>query len=370
MRNSLRPFESRILQMKSSRDRTIVPAMQATAGNPVSRTLEALQEWLEREKSRGRSAIAIRPDTERLLSELPLLCMRRAEELRQEAPAASTAVSGSPAAPIAAAPQRSASAPHEPRPHAVPAAPAPAANPASSEGGPIEIDGLTIAPPPGGVRTEEWAREQLRALYREAKGCERCRALGTLRDTLVFAAGNPCADILFVGEAPGAEEEKEKRPFVGPAGQKLNQILQAMGLSREAVYITNIVKYRPKKGDGRLQGSSNRKPDATEMDASIRFVRAEIAVVAPRVIVALGLTAAEGLLQRGGTISGFRGTLHDFEGVPVVVTYHPSFLLRQESESDAERARSMKRRVWEDMLRAMEAAAMPITEKQRGFFQC
>jgi len=139
-------------------------------------------------------------------------------------------------------------------------------------------------------------------------------------------------------------------------------------LSRDDVYISNIVKFRPKKGDGRFQGSSNRKPDQAEMASCISFIRAEIEVVQPKVIVALGGTAAEGLLERGGTISALREQLHEFAGVPVVVTYHPSFLLRQESEPDQEKAKAMKRRVWEDMLRAMDLLGMPVSEKQRGFF--
>ncbi len=233
----------------------------------------------------------------------------------------------------------------------------------SSRGGPSSGNVEEI-----GNRTEKWAREQLNSIFREVKGCTECRQLGTLRETIVFASGNPMADLMFVGEAPGVEEEKARKPFVGESGKKLDQIVKVMGLDREAVYFSNIVKFRPKKGDGRFQGTSDRKPDATEMSASIKYIRAEIEVIRPKVIVALGATAAEGLLEVGGAMSSLRGATHEFAGVPVIVTYHPSFLLRQEGEGDPAKAMAMKRRVWEDMLRVMELLEMPISDKQRGFF--
>lgn len=226
----------------------------------------------------------------------------------------------------------------------------------------------TVSPQPAPKQGEKWVRQQLNEIFREVKRSEECRALGTLFETVVFAVGNPQADLMFVGEAPGAEEEKQRKPFVGPAGQKLTQIIQAMGYSREDVYISNIVKFRPKKGDGRFQGSSNRKPDPTEMAACMPFIRREIEVVRPKVIVALGLTAAEGLLEVGGTLSSLRNGVHTFQGVPVIVTYHPSYLLRQEGEGDPVKAKRAKRAVWEDMLRAMEILEIPISEKQRNFF--
>jgi len=217
-------------------------------------------------------------------------------------------------------------------------------------------------------KDEKWVRAQLNAIFKDAKSSKQCRNLGTLRDQIVFAVGNPMADLMFVGEAPGSEEEKERKPFVGPAGRKLDQIIGAMGLKREDVYVSNIVKFRPKKGDGRFQGTSNRKPESTEMAASIQYIRREIEVVRPKAIVALGGTAAEGLLEVGGSVSSLRNQVHDFHGVPVVVTYHPSFLLRQEREGDAQKAMAMKRRVWEDILKVMELLEMPISEKQRGYF--
>ncbi len=217
-------------------------------------------------------------------------------------------------------------------------------------------------------RTEEWCRQQLNAIFFQVKGAPEPRALGTLFETVVFATGNPCAEIVFVGEAPGSEEEKQRKPFVGPAGQKLDQIVKAMGLSREQVYISNIVKFRPKMGDGRFQGTRNRPPTQEEMACCLPYIRAEIEVVRPRVIVALGRTAAEGLLEKGGAIAAFRQAAHQFAGIPVVVTYHPSYLLRQEAASPEE-GRQAKRAVWEDMLLAMELAGLPVSERQRTYFQ-
>lgn len=314
------------------------------AENPIARGLGLLANYLEREKARGQAFISLSPEAEETLGNLPSIFSRASLRAREE-----------------------------------PAAPArPAASATPGEGESISpASAMAASEPPAGAsrrdseeeRSEAWVREQLNLIFREVKQSERCRSLGTLRDTVVFATGNPMADLMFVGEAPGAEEEKQRKPFVGPAGRKLTQIIEAMGLSRDDVYISNIVKYRPKKGDGRFQGNSNRKPDLTEMEACLPFLHREIELVAPGVIVALGGTAAEGLLERGGSISQLRRETHETRGVPVVVTYHPSFLLRQESESDPRKAKEMKRLVWKDMLRAMDLAGLPVTEKQRGYFR-
>lgn len=314
--------------------------------NVIAAGLSALAGILEREKFRGLETVALSPGAEQLLRNLP-------QQFK------------SPASGSAPAPKRSM-----------------APEPSISSGNAPEAVTATVVPPPrsdeerahpvsevsGGERTEAWAREELNRIFKAVKNCPECRSLGTLFETVVFASGNPRADIMFVGEAPGAEEEKLKKPFVGPAGQKLEQILKAMGLRREEVYISNIVKFRPKKGDGRFQGSSNRPPQPDEMAASLKYIRAEIGVVRPKVIVALGRTAAEGLLEKGGTLASFRNGDHEFEGIPVIVTYHPSYLLRQEAESDPEQARQAKRAVWEDMLKVMEGAGISISEKQRAYF--
>ncbi len=199
---------------------------------------------------------------------------------------------------------------------------------------------------------------KLEGIKRQAATWAPARALGTLRDTMVFAAGNPDAKIMMIGEAPGYYEEKEGQPFVGPAGQKLNDILKAMGLFREEIYISNLVKFRP--GIPK-QTTNNRKPSPEEMAACLPLVMAEIEIVQPALIIALGGTAAEGLLKLEGTVGSMRGKWHELSNIPARVTYHPSYLL-QSSSNDVKRA------LWEDMLAVMEKLGMPISEKQRGFF--
>ena len=227
---------------------------------------------------------------------------------------------------------------------------------------------LRDAPPPEAKKVEmlEVAgvtiEEKLAALREMAETWEPARTMESLRKTMVFAVGNPQATLMFVGEAPGAEEEKLREPFVGPAGQKLTAIIKAMGLDRPKVYISNICKFRPAMEN---QGSGNRKPSAEEMRACQPFVLKEIDLIKPKVIVALGATAAEGL-GIPGTVGGLRGKFHSTSGIPTMVTYHPSYLLREEQTGDGIRA---KRAVWEDMLKVMEKLGLPISEKQRGYFQ-
>ena len=204
------------------------------------------------------------------------------------------------------------------------------------------------------------AAEKIASLASIAESWQPARALGSLRDTMVFSTGNPEADFMLVGEAPGFQEEQKREPFVGPAGEKLNQILKAMGLAREKVYISNVCKFRPAT---RNQTTNNRKPSPEEMATSLPFVKAEIDVVKPRVIVALGGSAAQGLLGSEKPIGQLRDSWHQFQGIPLRVTYHPSYLLRQEE------GLGEKRKVWEDMLAIMEKLGLPVSEKQRGYFK-
>jgi DNA polymerase len=218
----------------------------------------------------------------------------------------------------------------------------------------------TPAAPPLQVTAEGASKvERLASLRQQAANWAPARSLGTLRETMVFATGNPDARIMLVGEAPGYEEEKKGEPFVGPAGQKLDDILKAMGLSRNEVYISNIVKFRPATA---RQTTNNRKPAPQEMAACLPFIHAEIGIVRPACIIAMGGTAAEGLLDLTGPVTSMRGLWHDFKGIRVRVTYHPSYLL----QSGANLA--IKRQVWEDMLAVMEELGMPISARQRGFF--
>lgn len=204
--------------------------------------------------------------------------------------------------------------------------------------------------------------EKIASLAAMAESWETARQLGTLRQTMVFSVGDPNAKLMLIGEAPGVEEERQREPFVGPAGQKLTGILKAMGLERSQVYISNICKFRPAMDN---QGNGNRAPSDQEMTACLPFVLTEIDVIRPQIIVALGATASKGLGIEG-PVGRLRGKFHDFRGTPIMVTYHPSYILREEKLNGGMQA---KRQVWEDMLQVMERLSMPISEKQRGFFK-
>lgn len=233
---------------------------------------------------------------------------------------------------------------------------------------PAEASGILERPPePAKPRvglltpTGETNAEKIASLVAMAETWEPARQLGSLRQTMVFSVGDPNAKLMLIGEAPGAEEERQREPFVGPAGQKLTSILKAMGLERSQVYISNICKFRPAMDN---QGSANRVPTEQEMAACLPFVLTEIDILRPQVIVALGATASKGLGLEG-SVGRLRGKFHEFQGTPIMVTYHPSYILREENLNGAMQA---KRQVWEDMLQVMERLGMSISAKQRGFF--
>lgn len=201
--------------------------------------------------------------------------------------------------------------------------------------------------------------EKLQSLQKQAETWAPARALGTLRESLVFASGNPDAQIMLLGDAAGYHEEKEAQPFVGPAGQKLTDILKAMSLRREDVYLSNLVKFRPSM---QRQTTNNRKPSPAEMAACLPILLAEISIVQPKLIIAFGSIAAEGLLGLSSSFESMRNTWHELKGIPVRVTYHPSYLLQTDAGNEVKRA------LWEDMLTAMEKLEMPISEKQKAYF--
>ncbi len=219
---------------------------------------------------------------------------------------------------------------------------------------------------PGGSKTERW--QFLRELVLNHPVC---RAHVPPGKKVVFGVGNLDARIMFVGEAPGAEEELQGEPFVGPAGQLLTRMIQTMGLERNEVYIGNIMNWRPEKptrpGEAQV---GNREPTAAEMAFCLPFITAQIEVVEPPVLVALGATAARGLLGAHAfrTLGEVRGRWHEYRGRPLRVTYHPSYLLRKEVEGRAAANRA-KRWAWEDLLAVMERAGLPDSERQRNFFR-
>jgi DNA polymerase len=239
---------------------------------------------------------------------------------------------------------------------------------ASAAAGPPRQAAVGLAADDGSAGTERipslsiegtGKEQRLESLRKQAETWAPARSLGTLRETMVFATGDPDARIMLVGEAPGYEEERRREPFVGPAGQKLNDILRAMGLERGEVYISNIVKFRPATP---RQATNNRPPSTDEIAACLPFIRAEVEIVKPACIVALGATAAKGLLGLDASVASMRGNWHTFGGVPVRVTYHPSYLLQSGA------THQIKRQAWEDMMEVMMLLGMPISEKQRGFF--
>jgi uracil-DNA glycosylase len=189
-------------------------------------------------------------------------------------------------------------------------------------------------------------------------GCVKCPNLVSARKNVVFGVGNPDAQLMFVGEAPGADEDVQGEPFVGAAGQLLTKMIQAMGLSRDSVYIANILKCRP---DTPGQAYGNRKPTPEEMQTCSPWLHQQIDMIQPKVLVGLGATAIEGLLGKTIGITRLRGTWHTYRDIPLMPTYHPAFLLRNQAISE-------KRRVWEDLLQVMEKLQLPITEKQRSYF--
>jgi DNA polymerase len=180
---------------------------------------------------------------------------------------------------------------------------------------------------------------------------------------VVFGVGNLDATIMFVGEAPGADEEDQGEPFVGRAGQLLNRMIKAMGVERSQVYIGNILNWRPAMGERNADGSQtgNRPPTAEEMAYCLPFIRAQIDIIRPKVLVALGKTAVDGLLgaERFKSMGAARGAWHAYADT--------SDLLRQEGLVSAA-AKKIKRDAWEDLLAVMENAGLPISEKQRNYF--
>jgi uracil-DNA glycosylase family 4 len=193
----------------------------------------------------------------------------------------------------------------------------------------------------------EQRRLALKTLAEEVKVCTRCTELCSTRAHTVFGQGEPGVELCFVGEAPGAEEDAQGLPFVGAAGQLLNRIITASGFKREEVYICNILKCRP---------PGNRTPLASEAANCRDFLDRQLALVQPKFIVGLGGCAATNLLQTTASIGKLRGRFHVYHGIPVMVTYHPAYLLPHRSPEK-------KREVWEDMKMLLQKMGRPLPPK-------
>ena len=195
---------------------------------------------------------------------------------------------------------------------------------------------------------ESLATDPVRALQliREDIGdCTRCRLHKQGRKQIVFGVGNPKAELMFIGEAPGADEDAQGEPFVGRAGQLLNNMIRAMGLRREQVYIANIIKCRP---------PGNRTPERDECETCSPFLMRQIATIKPKVLVALGAVAAKTLLAINSPMADLRGRWYDFRGTKLAVTYHPAFLLRDPRQ---------KKETWKDLQMVMKELGLPIPAK-------
>lgn len=211
-----------------------------------------------------------------------------------------------------------------------------------------------LSPAPSGSKAD-----RLAPLREQVSVCVRCPHLAASRTQTVFGVGNPDAELMFIGEAPGADEDRQGEPFVGRAGQLLTKIIGAMGFTRDDVYIANVLKCRP---DTPGQSAGNRPPTPKEMATCLPYLSEQIEIIQPRVLVALGATAVEGLLEKREPMGKLHGRWHSYRETPLMITYHPSYLLRNQSNIE-------KRKVWEDMLLVLERLERPITEKQRGYFR-
>lgn len=198
--------------------------------------------------------------------------------------------------------------------------------------------GQAPAEPPGAEADPSAIATDWSELRAQVASCTRCQ-LADSRTQTVFGVGHPDADWMIIGEAPGAEEDRRGEPFVGRAGKLLDEMLRAVGQRRDTVFIANILKCRP---------PNNRDPKADEAAACRGYLQRQIALVRPRIILAVGRIAAQNLLDSDAPVGRLRGRLHELDGTPLVVTYHPAYLLRSPTQ---------KQKAWDDLCLAMTAAA-------------
>ncbi|HLL55218.1 MAG TPA: uracil-DNA glycosylase, partial [Myxococcaceae bacterium] len=253
----------------------------------------------------------------------PAAAPARAEAPRPAATPARTEAPR-PAAPPVAVPPVTAPAPAAARP----APPPPAARPTP----PPPAAPIAQARP---LAAEAPVHRTLDEVRRELGDCQRCKLCKT-RKNLVFGVGNPRAELVFVGEGPGEQEDLQGIPFVGPAGELLTKMIEAMGFSRDDVYICNVVKCRP---------PGNRNPEPDEIESCEPFLKAQLASIQPKVIVALGKFAAQTLLRDTTAISRMRGHWREYSGIKLMPTFHPAYLLRTPGD---------KKLVWQDLQQVMK----------------
>jgi DNA polymerase len=219
---------------------------------------------------------------------------------------------------------------------------------------PVSVVAVPPEPPPDPLAVR---RRELAVLAGEVAECDLCPELFSTRTQTVFGVGTIDPPVAFVGEAPGGDEDRQGEPFVGKAGQLLTRIIGACGFTRQEVYIFNILKCRPPGAAG--SGSSNRTPKPEECARCRPFFDRQFELVKPKHMVALGGTAAKNLLKTETGITRLRGKVFDYRGVPLICTFHPSALLRDDTGE-------MKRAVWEDMKLLLRTMGRPIPETRRG----
>jgi len=316
--------------------------------DPYQQLLEATIQHLEGIKARGARFVSVTPEL------LTQLAANRSTPLRQT----TTAL---------AAPAGAAQVPNPPKPQqasgveakrSTPVMPKAEEKPTVAQASVLSLPGEVAVATPTATLEPEVKAAAFAALRQRALACVKCEHLASSRKSVVFGVGSIDADLMFVGEAPGADEDEQGEPFVGRAGELLTKIIEATGLKRGEVYIANILKCRP---DTPGQSAGNRKPTPEEMQTCIPFLHEQIDLIRPKVLMGLGATAIEGLLGKTVGIMKLRGNWQTYRGIPLMPTFHPAYVLRNQ-------ALSVKRQVWEDMLQVMEKLGMAISDKQRKFF--
>lgn len=228
---------------------------------------------------------------------------------------------------------------------------APAGDATGSDNGAVQLPPL----PPDSGRSPA---ESLRVVKAGALVCRSCPELVACRSQVVFDEGTVGAQVLFISEAPGADEDREGRPFAGEADEILQKMLQAMGLSRSDAYFTSLVKCRPAMPG---EPEASRSPSAVELENCLPYLAVQIATVKPKLIVAFGAGVLHALFGGKEPMGKMRSRWRELYGIPLMPTFHPSYLIRN-------RALSERRKVWEDLLQVMERLGLPISERQRAFF--
>jgi len=208
----------------------------------------------------------------------------------------------------------------------------------------LDIPSVAVGAAPAAEPRGTAAPSLLDELRAVVTACEKCR-LAKTRTQVVYGVGNPNADLMFIGEAPGRDEDLQGEPFVGRAGQLLTDIIKAMKLTRDDVYIANVIKCRPPE---------NRNPEPDELDACRPYIRRQVELIQPKVIVTLGRFALQSLTERGYAISSARGQWLEYNGVKVMPTYHPAYLLRNPAA---------KKEVWADMKKVMTELGIDATPR-------